>query len=387
MPQTTAAITPADREWLLAAHDPAVTLYVATDPVQRAVGASGAKTQHLRQMLEQRLQSRDLEPERRQTLLAAGELSLSSADFAALDPGFALFLAEDRALTLPLGEAPPQDVSAIGRRFLLRPILERLGPGARFHILAMSAGGTRLLAATREAWRDITPPDLPHSLSEVVAETETEVTRQANQPGRGGAGEAAVSTRHSYESPAELHKTQLIDYIRHSVKAVRRHLAGDPAPVVLVAEPELAGHVRSAGSWPELLKDFVSRHPARMREDELHAAALALLPTEEARAEPVLDRISGRLGRGEPTASLKLEEILTAARDGRVDAVLVAEEETIWGRFDEPRGAVAASGTEGSEEDLLNLAAVMTLATGGVAFSLPRARLPRSVPAAAALRY
>lgn len=387
MPQMTAAITPGDREWLLAAHDPAVTLYVATEPVKRAIGGSGAKAQHLREALEQRLQSRDLKPERRQALLAAGAQSLSDADFAALDPGFALFVAEDRALTLPLGEAPPQDMSAIGHRFLLRPILDRLGPGERFHILAMSAGGTRLLAATREACRDITPPGLPHSLSEVVAETEAEVTRQANQPGRGSAGEAAGSTRHAYESPAELHKTQLIDYIRHTVKAVRRHLAGDPAPVVLVAEPELAGQVRTLNSWPELLPDFVNRHPARMRDEDLHAAALALLPTEEERAEPVLDRINGRLGRGEPTAALKLEEILTAARDGRVDSVLIAEDETIWGRFDEARGTTAASGTEGGEEDLLNLAAVMTLATGGAAFSLPRARLPRSVPAAAALRY
>ena len=42
----------------------------------------------------------------------------------------------------------------------------------------MSAGGTRLIEATRESWRDAAPPDLPQSLSEVVAETDAEATKQ-----------------------------------------------------------------------------------------------------------------------------------------------------------------------------------------------------------------
>ena len=108
---------------------------------------------------------------------------------------------------------------------------------------------------------------------------------------------------------------------------------------------------------------------------------------EDAKAAPVLDRIKARLGTAEPTVAIRLEEILAAARDGRVDSLLIAADETIWGHFDEGRGIAAARGTPNGEEDLLNLAAVMTLATGGTAFSLPRDKLPRSVPAAAALRY
>jgi hypothetical protein len=386
-PTTDPTISPQDRAWLVAAHDPAVTLYVATEPVQRAAGGLGAKRRNLKHMLQQRLQAADLAPDRRQALLAAGEEALSTADFPSLDPGFALFLAEDRVHAMPLDEAPPEDMSAVGHRFLLRPILDRFGADDHFHVLAISAGGTRLFKATRETCRDVTPPDLPRSLDQVAAETDAEVTKQANAPGRGGAGDATSATRHSYESPAELHETQLVDFVHRSVKAVRRRLAGDPAPVVLVAEPDLAGHVRNAGDWPELLPDFVSRHPARMDHQELHDAALAILPPEDAKAEPVLDRIKARLGTAEPTVAIRLEEILAAARDGRVDSLLIAADETIWGHFDEGRGIAAARGTPDGEEDLLNLAAVMTLATGGTAFSLPRAQLPRSVPAAAALRY
>ena len=153
-------INPQDRAWLVAAHDPAITLYVATEPVQRAAGGLGAKRRNLKHMLQQRLQAADLAPDRRQALLAAGEEALSTADFPSLDPGFALFLAEDRVHALPLDEAPPEDMSAVGHRFLLRPILDRFGAADRFHILAISAGGTRLIEATRETCRDVTPSGL-----------------------------------------------------------------------------------------------------------------------------------------------------------------------------------------------------------------------------------
>ena len=120
----------------------------------------------------------------------------------------------------------------------------------------------------------------------------------------------------------------------------------------------------------------------------LHEAAVALLPPEDAEAEPVLDRIRARLGTAESNVAIKLEEILAAARDGRIDSLVFAADQTIWGHFDERKGTVAAKGTDsGSEEDLLNLAAVMTMESGGRAFGLPRDKLPRQVPAAAMLRY
>lgn len=370
---STPAIGQEDRGWLLAEHDPAVTLYLRNERPLHALRAAKEKIQALLNTLEQRLLAGDLEPDRRQALLATAEIALSAVDFATTHAGFVLFLAGDRALTLPLPRLD-EEQSALGHRFLLRPILDLFEPGDRFHILAMSAGHVRLIEATRDGWQDRTPADLLRSPTEVAAETTAQNTRQA--------------TPHSYESPEELRKSQLIDHIQRVSRGVRRHLAGDPAPVVLVAEPEVAGHVRKLDHWPELMPDFVNRNPAAMRDRDLHGAALALLPPADARSQPVLDRIRARLGTAESTVAIRLEEILAAARDGRVDALLVATNETIWGCFDGRSGTVAASGSAtGTEEDLLNLAAVMTLEHGGRVFGLPRDRLPREVPAAAILRY
>jgi hypothetical protein len=364
-----------DRKWLLAAHDPAVTVY----------RTSRAKDEELLKALEQRLHGYDIEPDQRHALLASAKAALDSSDLATGD--MVLFLTEDRTLVRPMVQLA-QDEIAVGQRFLLRPVLGLLGPEDRFHILAMSAGSTRLIDATRDGWREATPPGVPRSIDEVAALTDTQTTRQASPSGRGGNGGAVSATPHSYESPEELHKAQLLEHVRRVGKAVQHHLAGDTAPVVLVAESEVAGHLRKLNHWAELLPDFVSRNPAGMSGRSLHEAAVALLPSEDAEAEPVLDRIRARLGTAESNVAIKLEEILAAARDGRIDSLVFAADQTIWGHFDERKGTVAAKGTDsGSEEDLLNLAAVMTMESGGRAFGLPRDKLPRQVPAAATLRY
>lgn len=110
-------------------------------------------------------------------------------------------------------------------------------------------------------------------------------------------------------------------------------------------------------------------------------------PGLRAELDGVLEQINARLGTAEPTVAIRLEEILGAATEGRVDTVVVAEDETLWGRF-EPGQALVAHGKPGpDDEDLLNQAALLTLRNGGRAFALPRERLPRQVPAAATLRF
>jgi hypothetical protein len=100
------------------------------------------------------------------------------------------------------------------------------------------------------------------------------------------------------------------------------------------------------------------------------------------------ERIRARLGTAEPNVAIRLEEIVSAARFGRVDALLIASDEELWGRFDESSNTVTAHGRpEIDDEDLLNFAALWTLSNGGRVHALKRENLPRQVLAAAALRY
>jgi len=110
-------------------------------------------------------------------------------------------------------------------------------------------------------------------------------------------------------------------------------------------------------------------------------------PLLSAELEEVLERASARLGTAEPDVAIKLEEILAAGHEGRVDALVVAEDETLWGHYAHGKSLTAHGVRAPHDEDLLNCAALLTLRHGGRAFAAPRAQLPRTVPAVALLRF
>ena len=113
----------------------------------------------------------------------------------------------------------------------------------------------------------------------------------------------------------------------------------------------------------------------------------AIGPKLQSELDTTLDQVNTRLGTAESIVALRLEQILHAAREGRVDTLVVADDATLWGQF-VPDQVISAHGSRSPhDEDLLNLAVVSAMRTGGRAFAAPRERLPRQVEACALLRY
>ena len=93
-------------------------------------------------------------------------------------------------------------------------------------------------------------------------------------------------------------------------------------------------------------------------------------------------------GSGDVRAATSIEDVVRAAYQGRVDTLLLAEGEAVWGRYHEEADEVA-TGQEFAEtrEDLLNAIAARTLRQGGTVYVLPEKDIPEDAPAAAILRY
>jgi hypothetical protein len=87
-------------------------------------------------------------------------------------------------------------------------------------------------------------------------------------------------------------------------------------------------------------------------------------------------------------ATARPDEIVKAARFGRIDTLFVAGDEHLWGTFDEARDRVVTHGTPTPGDiDLLDYAAVMTLRQGGQVLLVEPPALPPATPAAAIVRY
>src|SRR5206468_10554360 len=133
--------------------------------------------------------------------------------------------------------------------------------------------------------------------------------------------------------------------------------------------------------WKELLPEGILEFPDAMPAEELHRKACAVFaPLEERMRADALSRLQSLLGNG-GKATTQAEEIVKAARYGRVDRLFLCDGQPLWGRFDEREDRVIAHGdaVEG-DGDLLDYAALMTLRQGGNITLVDRNRLPPDGP-------
>lgn len=346
-----------------------ISIYMPIDTEQRDRRAPDARLRGLIEEAAQILERRGHE--------AAGLLDplrgfLATADFAQhRDKGLALFVGEGSAevggqifevVSLPV---QPDELVTVGPDFHIKPLLPLLSADRRFGILALSKANARLLSATPFTWAEVPLTTLP-------------IEAQAD-----------LDSRQASEAASEdVRKELLVSSPRYIGTAVRAAIGEDPAPIVLVADPSVGGAFLQEVSMRQLHPEPLHLNPFALSDEELHARVLEIMePSLGAELDEMIEKVNARLGTAEPTVAIRLEEILTAGREGRVDAVLVATDETLWGRV-KPDGSVVAHGTAGvDDEDLVNLAALLTLRQGGRAFACPRERIPRQSPAVATLRF
>jgi release factor family 3 len=342
-----------------------ISLYMPIDPDRRDKRAPEARLRNL----VGRAQALVAEVADSEQLVRSLESLLETTDFARhRDPGLAAFATLGRAApeVIPLPRQPSELVVA-GTDFHIKPLLPLNAAKQRFGILALSKARVRLLIAT------------PFSLGERELEA-LPVDVQAELDSRPAAERA---------TDADAVRMQLLaGSPRNIATAVRAAIGEDPAPIILAADPHVAGNFLQQVTINQIHPRLLEVNPFALSDEELHARALDVVrPDLDIELDGVLETVQARLGSGDATVAIRLEEILRAAREGRVDAVVVAEDEAVWGTFN-AGGSVLAHGTPGrSDSDLLNLAAVLTLRCGGRAFAVPKYRIPRGLSAAATMRF
>jgi hypothetical protein len=371
---------------LLARAACTVSVYLSNTPTDHDRRGPDARLRSLIQLAEDQLERRGMELRVRDVILDPLRQFAAGTDFARhRDPCLALFTRSEGA---PDGEvsdagAPNEGASAtgmttialpwtrpdeviVGPDFHIKPLLPILALDRRFNILALSKSNVRLLSATPFDWTAVPLDALP-------------IEAQAELDSRPAADTASTD---------EARMALIVADPRRIAIAVKTALGDDPAPIVLVADPHVAGHFAKHAQLRGLHPAVLHLNPFALTEAELHGKVVELMqPDLQSELDGVLEQVNARLGTAEPTVAIRLEEILAAAQEGRVDTVVVAEDEALWGRF-EPGQRLVAHGKPGpDDEDLLNQAAVLALRNGGRAFAVPRERLPRQAPAAAILRF
>lgn len=368
----------------------AVTIYAPLDPTQRDMRLSAGRLANLLSKAEATLAGRGVSARQRNLILDPARQAIAEIDLRThREPALLLLAASGFSRVIFLPERV-DTCAVVGPRFYVKPLLSLLACETRFYLLGLSSRAARLLECGRHFSRDRTPEDLRTSWEELAKETTFQEGVQFTPPARPRSGmHTSMVHGHTYESADNVWKTLFIQHLRRASSAVEAELKTEPWPIILAADAEITGHFRKITRLRNLAKDGLVLNPYGLDDRDLVERACALLsPPGLTAATETIDRAKARLGSGDPSVAIRLDEIVAAARYGRVDSLVVAADELVWGSFDEENGTLTArSRPEADDEELLNYAAVETLAKGGNASALPRRDLPHHALAVATLRY
>jgi hypothetical protein len=329
---------------------------------------------------ENRLSSDEVD----EVLRPAQELLDHESRWRSLNGGLVSYLAPGVAVhfTVP---APVEAMLVVGSRFYLLPLLALSEDTGDFLVLALSMNDVRLFAADRFEVSEIELAGVPKSLTDAVGTDYEESSLQLHtvRPGSGG-----IMHGHGAGQGEET-KEEATRFCMRVDAGLRRFLPqhGErPRPLVIAAAEPLASIYSRVTRYPNVASESVAGNPDHLSGEELRAQAWPILERTLERA--VADELEGcRALLGTGRASIDVGEIVLASSEGRVAELFVARGAQCWGSVDLAARGVELGGEPAGAEELLNLAAGLTVNAGGTIRSVAREEVPEQADAAAIFRF
>lgn len=339
---------------------PCVSLYLPTAPFGPGTRSGSSQLHRLANQAASELADQGMTVADVDAMLAPLRELQDDADFwQRQSEGLALFVAPDffDGFRLP---ASFSERVLVGDAFRMLPLVGSIGGDSTFYVLALAQNAIRLLAATEHTVVEVDVPGLPRSMTEAVPEAEPERVRGVHSTGTG-------AVTHGQGTEADYDKDALARYFRAVDDVLVAGLPTTGRPLVLASVGYYLPIYRSVSRYPAVWDVAVEGNPERRSAQELHDDAWRLVADHfAAPGTQELDRYREAAGTGRTLTGA--DQVLGAAREGRVDTVLVDARATTSG------------------DEVLDLAVLETLRRSGRVIAVGEdADLPDT--AAAILRY
>lgn len=276
-----------------------------------------------------------------------------------------------------------QDSVVVGDFFHIFPLLPALQVAEeKFYILALSQKNVRLLACTADSSHQLdlpngTPTNLEDWLNTRMPNASPDRTETHSGPGGCTAGSFTSTTDRDNKDE------HLANFYRVINKAVTEQLRGQPHPLVLAGVEYERSMYRGINSYSHLCEEDVQGSPESLKGPELHQRALEAVQDFYAQPARKAMELWDKVGGGE-RALTKLDDIVKAAFEGRVAHLFATRDAQGQGVFDRNTMQVRS---QGRQEDLVNAAALQTLAYGGDVFIVNPDQIPNGSQLAAITRF
>jgi hypothetical protein len=274
----------------------------------------------------------------------------------------------------------------IGERLHIKPLIPVLSHEDSYYLLAVSQNEVRLFSGTRHSLVETHLSELPESLVSALNLHQPEGLVEARTASHALHGkEGAVF--HGQGAATQHVKEDILAYFRVINRALHDFVRDKHAPLVFAGVGYLFPIYCQANTYPHLWDKPVTGNPQGLSAAELHRHAVELL-TPYFQRDLNEDRQHYGQAEGTDRTADDLEEILSAAQQGRVEVLFIATDLPQWGHFDSASGRLElAAKPGGTGDDLLDLAAYATLVHGGRVHVVQSTELPEKKAAIALFRY
>jgi hypothetical protein len=298
-----------------------------------------------------------------------------------LAQGLAIFMSRDFFGFCHLPVSVASHV-AVGRQFLLRPLLPFIPIEDRFFVLALSQNHVRLFEGSRRGIHERTMHEVPGSLRQDLEGLHFERQYQMHTAASLGTHQKGAV----FHGPSISQKDRLIHFFRDVDRGVADSLKGQEKPLIVAAVDYLFPIYKEANTYPYLLDEVIDGSPDLLSPNTLHDAAGKILQGQAAKACTRAFSVYNEHV-NTPLTSSNLRDVLAAAERGIVRFLFVPTTGERWGSLVPPATVHLHSKEEPGDVDLLNLAAILTIRHGGHVYVVPAAKLPEGADLAAVFRF
>ncbi len=269
----------------------------------------------------------------------------------------------------------------VGQRYLVKQFLPLLMRDSRFYLLEASLDKVVLHAATRFAMSPVQDDRL--AIVTLPAGTQDVLVQETSRQEANSASPPSKNDVMPSDLPEEIRK-----FGAAVAKAVDAVLVDADEPLVIAADDRLLGMLRNDIRYRGLVEEGIREHPSALDDDKLHARAYELVRERlDADRQAAIERFEGRQASADG-ASSRIDEIVPAALQGRVEALIVSVDASMPGLYMKETGTAVVAREETDETiDLVGYAVLQTLLNGGKVYSHPVDRADTLPPVGAIFRY
>jgi hypothetical protein len=267
--------------------------------------------------------------------------------------------------------------AAVDTSFHISPLLHLMERRQKFYVLALNQSQVKLYNCSYQGIKSVKVPGLPENATDALWYRQTEKLGERRQiPGAGSV--------HGEGDEAHQAGVWVTEFLQKVDQALAHYLKNSREHLLLAASSPMQALYRGICSYRYLLPNGIQANPQRTDVKKIHAESIKIMEKIYLKpAERAFNIFTEFDAKNSPKVTVDPADSLKAARNGKIDTLLISKTPVLAEGFGEELG----SGNEVSNvfQNLIEAAVRETLLRGGRVYQANR--LPHGAPVGAIFRY